>query len=159
MGKRTWGAISFCALGRPACWAGRRAGARSHLLQGQCRTFAFPPPRLRPRCPPASACPWPCQPPIDPAKGKRKLAWRTVEPATTTPPDPSRPSRRMRSRCANSISAAHAAPARLLGRSWHARVIAAGLCSPVWPPVFDGETPGATHHHHAYIASTPASPR
>jgi len=53
----------------------------------------------------------------------------------------------------------HPVPARLLDRSWHAWAIAARLCSPARPPVFDGETPGPRHHHHAYIASTPASPR
>ena len=51
---------------------------------------------------------------------------------------------RMRSKCTTSMSAAHPGPARLLGRSWHARAIAGRLCSPAWPPVFGSETPAET---------------
>src|SRR5216683_3133253 len=51
----------------------------------------------------------------------------------------------------------HPVHARLLGRSWHARAIAARLCSPAWPLIFGGETPGSANDHPAYIA-TPGSP-
>ena len=93
---------------------------------------------------------------IHPAKGKRKLAWRTLEPATTTSTTPVSP-RKMRSKCTTSISAAHPGPARLLGRSWHARAIAARLCSPAWPPVFGGEMPAETSTsrvHRIYFSIT-----
>jgi hypothetical protein len=81
---------------------------------------------------------------IHPAKGKRKLHGGHWNQRLLPQPDLSRPSLRMRSKCTTSMSAAHPGPARLLGRSWHARAIAGRLCSPAWPPVFGGETPAET---------------
>jgi len=47
----------------------------------------------------------------------------------------------------------------LPNRFWHALAIAACFCLPVWPLVLGGETLVRRHHHHAYVASTPTSPR
>src|ERR1700730_18098160 len=90
---------------------------------------------------------------IDPAKGKRKLSWRTLEPAATTPTRPVSP----KPQDALQADKQHLGTLRLLGRSWPAPAIAPCLCSPA--PVFGGETSEARHHRHACTASTPASPR
>jgi hypothetical protein len=87
---------------------------------------------------------------IHPAKGKRKLHGGHWNQRLLPQPDLSRPSLRMRSKCTTSMSAAHPGPARLLGRSWHARAIAGRLCSPAWPPVFGGETPAETSTSRVY---------
>jgi hypothetical protein len=96
---------------------------------------------------------------IHPAKGKRKLAWRTLEPATTTSTRPVSPKPQdafqvhnqhlssnilARRDCSVGLGTRGRSPPASAHRHGHPFSVARRL---------------PRHHHHAYIASTPASPQ